>query len=84
MDTAVEFFDNAAREYLASELATEHDKTFQTKLLEQVTKASSLRRQLGIAIITAVLTPIILGVVIVGIVAYKDWYPGVFTMPGAN
>lgn len=77
MDSAVEFFDNAARAYLADELASRHDKAFQSTLVAAVTKGLSFKRQLGLALLTSILSPVILGLLLVSIVNYDRWFPSV-------
>lgn len=77
MDAAVEFFDNAARAYLADELATEQEKTFQGTLVKTVTQGLSFKRQLGLSLLSSILSPIILGLILVSIVNYDRWFPSV-------
>lgn len=79
MRTAAETFDQAARAYLAEEIATEQDKVFQRDLLSAVRTAGSLRRQVGLALFTSILTPIILGLAILALSAYKDKFPAILT-----
>jgi hypothetical protein len=73
ISSASELFDDAARTYLAEELATEQNKSFQAKVLTTIEKGSSWKRQLLLALIAIVGAPIILGIVLAALDRYKDF-----------
>ena len=66
---ASNFFDAAAREYMADDLAAAVEAAKQSELVNVVKAASSFWKQLFIGFVTAVLTPfIIAGFIVLGVI----------------
>lgn len=69
---AITFFDTAARDYLGGEMSAARQHAIETEIVTRVRAASAWWRQFAIAVITAVLTPIILGAILASILAYNE------------
>ena len=58
---AVQYFDSAAREYLAEQIEDEKKNAVEESILGEVRRFSSPWRHLGIALAMAIVAPLILG-----------------------
>jgi hypothetical protein len=74
-EEAVRFFDNAAREYLAEEMEEAKEAVFQDTIIREVKAAGGLWRQLFLALIAAILAPLIIGAMIAVAITYDKFYP---------
>jgi hypothetical protein len=74
-EEAVRFFDNAAREYLADEMEAAKNLVFQDTIIREVKAAGGLWRQLFLALIAAILAPLIIGSMIAVAINYDKFYP---------
>jgi hypothetical protein len=74
-EKAATFFDTAAREYLRDEIAAGKQQVLESEIVNRVRAAGAFWKQLVIALVTAVLTPILLGAVIGGILTYNQVVP---------
>jgi hypothetical protein len=74
-DEAIRFFDKAARAYLADEVEDLKKQVFQDTIIREVKAAGGFWRQLALAVIGAVLSPLIIGLVIASALLYDKWYP---------
>jgi hypothetical protein len=72
---AAELFDIAARRYLADEIAEERQHAVDTSILDAVKSASAFWKQAALALITAILAPLIIGGMILAVGAYDHFYP---------
>lgn len=75
LDEAATYFDGAARSYLRSEIDGLRDQLLETEIVRQVRAASGWWRQLAIALMTAILAPLLIGAVIVFALAYGTALP---------
>src|SRR5687768_15224393 len=73
INTASEFFDDAAKKYLAEELVTQQNRVFQERVLAAVEKGASFKRQLGFALLASIVAPIVLGIVLTALSHYKNF-----------
>lgn len=71
---AITFFDTAARDYLRDEMSLARQQAIEEEIVTRVRAASAWWRQFAIAVITAVLTPIILGAILASILAYNKGF----------
>ncbi|WP_152047136.1 hypothetical protein [Aureimonas psammosilenae] len=78
---AARFFDAAAREYLAKEFDQEKKEVLQSKIISEVKAAGAFWRQMAIAILTAVLAPVIIGGIIAAFLAYNEVFPTFIRVP---
>ena len=78
-DAAVNMFDGAARAYLADEMHAAQQDAFRASIIREVKSAGSFWKQLALALTTAILAPVILGVIIGGTILYEK---GMFTASG--
>jgi hypothetical protein len=67
---ALDMFSESAESYLAQRIADEKEKLLTSTLVSQVKAATSFWKQFGLAVLTAILAPLILGLVLVAINAY--------------
>lgn len=74
-EEAVRFFDKAARAYLADEIEDLKTQVFQDTIIREVKAAGGFWRQLALAVIGAVLSPLIIGLIIASALLYDKWYP---------
>lgn len=81
---AVAFFDTASREYLKNEIADATKRALETAIIAEVKSAASWHRQFGIAVVTAVLTPIILGLAVAGILSAGRYMPAVIQIDSTD
>lgn len=68
-------FDVAARNYMADEIDTARQETLQGAVVREVRAAGSFWRQLFIALATAILAPVIIGVIVVAALRSEDVIP---------
>lgn len=74
-EEAARFFDNAARAYLSEEIENLKKQVFQDTIIREVKAAGGFWRQLALAVIGAVLSPLIIGLIIASALLYDKWYP---------
>ena len=74
-DEAIRFFDSAARAYLADEMEAAKTAVFQDTIIREVKAAGGLWRQLFLALIAAILAPLIIGGIIAVAINYDKFYP---------
>jgi hypothetical protein len=74
-EEAVRFFDKAARDYLAEEMEEAKRAVFQDTIVREVKAAGGLWRQLFLALIAAILAPLIIGAIIAVALSYDKFYP---------
>ena len=74
-EEAVRFFDSAARVYLADEMEAAKAAVFQDTIIREVKAAGGLWRQLFLALIAAILAPLIIGAIIAVAISYDKFYP---------
>ena len=72
---AIQFFDTAARGYLQDEIAAGKDEVLRSALIREVRAAGSFWKQLSIALVTAILAPLIIGAVIAFALTYDRIAP---------
>jgi hypothetical protein len=72
---AADLFDRAARAYLAADIEEQKRAAVNASIASTLLSASSWWKQLGIAVVTAVVTPIVLGAAIVSIIHYDEYFP---------
>ncbi|MBU1315694.1 MAG: hypothetical protein KJ947_15805 [Alphaproteobacteria bacterium] len=72
---AARYFDAAARLYMREEMDEEKKNVLESSIIKEVKAAGSFWRQIGTAVLTAVLAPIIIGGVIAASLAYNDVFP---------
>jgi len=72
---AARYFDTAARDYLMAEIEQGKKDVLESSIVKEVKAAGSFWRQIGIAVLTAVLAPIIIGGVIAAFFAYNEVFP---------
>jgi hypothetical protein len=63
-DEAARFFDIAARDYLSGEVEAAKKAVFEDTIIREVKAAGGFWRQLALALIAAVLAPILIGAII--------------------
>ncbi|MGP9819516.1 hypothetical protein ACTZWW_05840 [Salinarimonas sp. NSM] len=80
LDEAATYFDDAARSYLKTEMDGLRDRILQSQIIRQVRAASGWWRQLAIALMTAILAPLIIGAVIVSALAWGTALPSLVDM----
>lgn len=78
---AARYFDAAAREYMRAEIEQGKKDVLETSIIKEVKAAGSFWRQIGIAILTAVLAPIIIGGIIAAFLAYNEIFPTFVRVP---
>jgi hypothetical protein len=74
-EEAIQFFDKAAREYLAEEMEAVRKEVFQDTIIREVKAAGGFWRQLSLALIAALLAPLIIGSAIAVAITYDKFYP---------
>lgn len=74
-DKAVDFFDEAAREYLADEIAAAKEEALRSAVVSEVKAASAFWKQLAMALATSILAPLLLGGIFAAILAYNNLMP---------
>lgn len=74
-DQAARYFDQAARDYLADEMEAAKRAVLQDEIIREVKAAGGFWRQLSLALIAAILAPLIIGAVIVGAINFDKLYP---------
>jgi hypothetical protein len=70
-EEAARLFDAGARNYLKDELEVEKRRAVDESILNEVKASGSFWRQIGIALITSILAPLIIGAMIVAALAYE-------------
>jgi hypothetical protein len=74
-DEAVRFFDKAARAYLGDEIEAYKTAVFQDTIVREVKVAGGFWRQLFLALMAAILAPLIIGSIIAIAIVYDKFYP---------
>lgn len=74
-EKAASLFDNAARRYLAEEIVGQRQDAVNTSILAAVRSASAFWKQVALALIAAILAPLIIGAMIVLAHNYDRFYP---------
>jgi hypothetical protein len=64
-ENAAKLFDDAARRHLAAEIETQKKQAVDSSIVAAVKSASAFWRQAALALLTAILAPLIIGAVIV-------------------
>jgi hypothetical protein len=72
-DKAIDFFDNAARNYLEEEIAQAKQQVLESAIIQKVQAASAFWKQLATALLTAVLAPILLGGILASILLWQKY-----------
>jgi hypothetical protein len=72
---AAGFFDTAAREYLEDEIEAAKRGVLDAEILKEVKAGGNFWRQIWIALVTAILAPLIIGGRIAAAIAYNDRFP---------
>ena len=80
INAAVEFFDQAARANLAEDIDWAAADALKSAILTEVKAASAFWKQLAMALVTALLAPIILGGVIFLLLFFSDRMPTASTV----
>ncbi|WP_312361876.1 hypothetical protein [Agrobacterium sp.] len=78
---AARYFDAAAREYMLPEIEQGKKNLLEASIIKEVKIAGSFWRQISIAILTAVLAPIIIGGIIAAFLAYNEVFPTFVKVP---
>jgi hypothetical protein len=81
-EEAARLFDSAAREYLETEIESEKERAVSESILAEVKGFTSPLRHLGIALLMAILAPILLGGVIFLLGVFDSSFPLHITFPG--
>lgn len=71
-EDAARLFDNAARAYMADEIEKTTQEAVRDSILNEVKAAGSWWRQTAIALVTAILAPLIIGSLIVAALWYDE------------
>jgi hypothetical protein len=74
-EKAAQLFDEAARRYLHPEIERQKEAAVRESILSEVRAAGAFWKQLTVALITAVLAPIIIGGVIAAVLTYDRIMP---------
>jgi hypothetical protein len=74
-DEAVQFFDTAARNYLEDEIAGIKTDLLTSTIVAEVRAAGGFWRQLAMQVITAIIAPLIIGLLIVAALTYDREAP---------
>lgn len=74
-EEAVRFFDIAARIYLEDEMEEAKTAVFQDTIIREVKAAGGFWRQLFLALMAAILAPLIIGGIIAVAIVYDKFYP---------
>jgi hypothetical protein len=74
-EEAIRFFDIAARAYLSDEVEAAKDEVLQNTIIREVKAAGGFWRQLALALVAAVLAPLIIGGFIAAAIVYDKFYP---------
>lgn len=74
-EEAIQFFDTAARTYLADEMEAARKDVFQDTVIREVKAAGGFWRQLAMQVITAILAPLLIGLVIAAALLYDRGGP---------
>lgn len=69
---AVDLFDLAARDYLRDEMEAADERALGSAIVAQVRSAGTFWKQLGLALVTAIVAPILLGGIILGAKYYSS------------
>lgn len=72
-EKAIEFFDDAARNYLEEEIAQAKQEVLESAIVQKVQAASAFWKQLAMALLTAILAPVLLGGILVSILAWQKY-----------
>ncbi|WP_342167148.1 hypothetical protein [Methylobacterium sp. SD21] len=72
---AATFFDAAARSYMAVEIEQIGQDLLRTFVVREVKAAGSFWRQFAIALLTAILAPLLIGLVVVAALRSEDYMP---------
>lgn len=81
---AASFFDVAARAYLTEEIETGKREVLESAIIARVQSAGAFHKQLSIALLTAVLAPIIIGSIIAAFLAYNKVFPTFVQVPATS
>jgi hypothetical protein len=77
---AIQFFDAAAREYLAEEMEALKKEIFNDTVVKEVKAASGFWRQLAMQLITAIAAPVLIGLIIAAALLYDRSNPTISTI----
>jgi hypothetical protein len=72
---AADLFDRAARAYLAADIEEQKRAAVNASIASTLRSASSWWKQLAVAVVAAIITPIVIGAAIVSIVHYDRYFP---------
>jgi fatty acid desaturase len=76
---AATFFDVAARAYMQEEMQAARMSVLESEIIARVSAAGNFWRQLFIALGTAILAPVIIGLVIAAYLAYNHSFPALIS-----
>lgn len=74
-EKAAQLFDSAARRYLQAEIEKQKAEAVRTSILSEVKAAGAFWKQLAVALVTAILAPVIIGGIIAAVLAYDRVVP---------
>lgn len=82
---AADFFDTAAREYLEDEIERQRAEAVENSILAEVRRSTSPLRHIAIALLMAIVAPIILGGIVFFVSLFDKSFPlHVYTSPPAT
>jgi hypothetical protein len=76
------FFDDASREYLKNYIEEEKQKAVDASILSKVKEFTNPWRDLGIALLMAILAPVLLGLIVFGFSLFDKSFPVHVTFGG--
>lgn len=74
-EEAARLFDNSARTYLADEIEAQKQQAVRSSILNEVKAAGAFWRQMAVALVTAILAPLIIGGLIAAALTYDRVIP---------
>ena len=74
---AASFFDIAARAYMAEEIEQARQDTLKSAVVREVKAAGNFWRQLFIATVTAIMAPVIIGLIVVAALRSEAFVPSI-------
>ncbi|MGX7708864.1 hypothetical protein [Methylobacterium sp. Gmos1] len=74
---AASFFDVAARAYMADEIEQARQDTLKSAVVREVKAAGNFWRQLFIAMVTAIMAPVIIGLIVVAALRSEAFVPSI-------
>jgi anti-sigma-K factor RskA len=74
---AASFFDVAARAYMAEEIEQARQDTLKSSVVKEVKAAGNFWRQLFIATVTAIMAPVIIGLIVVAALRSEAFVPSI-------